>query len=151
MTEGSDIKTLTQCCPADLDEKIHDRLVLTAEERQRSRYRCQTEGGVEVLLNLPRGSALTEGDCLTTEAGDWWVQIGAKPEMLLCVQSKTPLDLLRAAYHLGNRHVPLELTAQTLKLSPDPVLREMLVHLGLTVTDTLEPFYPEPGAYGHLH
>lgn len=65
------------------------------------------------------------------------------------VTADRPLALLKAAYHLGNRHVPLEVTAQVLKLTPDPVLREMLAHLeGVRVVEAVEPFYPELGAYG---
>jgi urease accessory protein len=130
---------------------VHGIVVLSAQERLRSRYRCHTQDGTELLLSLPRGTVLHEGDLLTTEASDWWVRVQAKAEPVLKVEANSPLDLLRATYHLGNRHVPLEVTATALKLSPDPVLKEMLEHLGATVTEAIEPFYPEMGAYHHAH
>jgi urease accessory protein len=143
--------SLTQRYPANAEQKVQSTLVLSAEERQRSRYLCQTASGEDLLLSLPRGTILAEGDLLTTDLKDWWVRIQAKAEPVLIVQASNPLDLLRAAYHLGNRHIPLELKLQTLKLSTDPVLREMLEHLGLVVYEGLEPFSPEVGAYGHHH
>jgi urease accessory protein len=143
--------SLTQRQPINAEQRVQSTLILSAEERQRSRYRCQTNTGEELLLSLPRGIILADGDLLTTDSEDWWARVKAKAESVLVVQAHQPLDLLRAAYHLGNRHVPLELTLQTLKLSADPVLREMLEHLGLTVREGLEPFTPEVGAYGHHH
>jgi urease accessory protein len=151
MTSGTAIATLTQRKPANSEQAVQDILVLSAEERQRSRFRGQTESGVMVLLNLPRGLVLGEGDLLTNEAEDWWVRVQAKAEKVLKVEAQTNLDLMRAAYHLGNRHVPLEVGPQALKLSPDSVLQDMLAHLGLTVTEVQEPFHPETGAYGHHH
>jgi urease accessory protein len=75
----------------------------------------------------------------------------AKPEPVLTATAQNPLDLLRAAYHLGNRHIPLEIAATHLRLSPDPVLKSMLEHLGMEVREEISPFYPEMGAYGHHH
>jgi urease accessory protein len=151
MIQETAIATLTQRKPGNLEQVVQDTLVLSAEDRQRSRFRGQTEAGAIVLLNLPRGLVLREGDLLTNEAEDWWVKVRAKAEKVLKVEAQTSLDLMRAAYHLGNRHVPLEVGPHALKLSPDSVLQDMLVHLGLTVTEALEPFYPETGAYGHHH
>jgi urease accessory protein len=79
------------------------------------------------------------------------VRVQAKAELVLRVETQSALDLLRVAYHLGNRHVALEITPTALKLSHDPVLREMLEHLGATVTEAMEPFYPETGAYHYAH
>jgi urease accessory protein len=151
MTSETAIATLTQRKPGNLQQAVQDTLVLSAEERQRSRFRGQTESGAMVLLNLPRGLVLGEGDLLTNAAEDWWVRVQAKAEQVLKVEAQTSMDLIRAAYHLGNRHVPLEVGTYALKLSPDSVLQDMLVHLGLTVTEVLEPFHPEAGAYGHPH
>lgn len=145
------IITLTERSPANAQQPVQAVLALSAEDRQRSRYRCQTTTGEELLLNLPRGTVLREGDLLTTPDQNWWVRVQAKPEPIFIVSAQQPLDLLRAAYHLGNRHVPLELTLQTLKLSADPVLGEMLKHLGVEVSESLAPFSPEVGAYGHHH
>jgi urease accessory protein len=126
-------------------------LALTAEERTRSRQRVETPEGHVILLQLPRGTALRDGDLLATEADDFLVQIRAKPEPVYTVQAVTVLDLLQAAYHLGNRHVPLEITPTYLRLSPDPVLRDLLHHRGLTIVEEVQPFHPEVGAYGHAH
>lgn len=151
MSQEAIIVTLTQRQAINATQIVQSTVALSAEERMRSRYRCQTQDGTELLLSLPRGTVLHGGDLLTTETSDWWVRVQAKAEPVLKVEANNPLDLLRATYHLGNRHVPLEVTATTLKLSPDPVLKEMLEHLGATVIEAVEPFYPEMGAYHHAH
>jgi urease accessory protein len=125
-------------------------LSLTAEERTRSRFQFQADTGQLVTLNLPRGTTLRDGDCLESEAGEL-AEISAKPEPVLTVTAKTALDLLQAAYHLGNRHVSLEITETYLRLSPDPVLQHLLEHRGLQVVQEMVPFHPEVGAYGHHH
>jgi urease accessory protein len=151
MSQETAVIALTQRQSTPSEQTVQGVVALSAEERLRSRYRCQTEDGIELLLSLPRGTVLQEGDLLTTEAADWRVRVQAKAEPVLRVETQSALDLLRMAYHLGNRHVPLEVTPTVLKLSPDPVLREMLEHLGATVTESLEPFYPETGAYHPAH
>jgi len=123
-------------------------LSLTAAERLRSRHRFTADDGQPVYLNLPRGTVLRHGDRLAT-ADNTAVTILARPEPVLTVTAVTPLQLLRAAYHLGNRHVPLEVTATYLRLSPDPVLEDMLRQLGVEVTAEVAAFAPEAGAYGH--
>jgi urease accessory protein len=125
-------------------------LSLTAEERTRSRYRLTTPEGEEIGLHLPRGTVLQEGDLLTSEDGKTIVRIVARSEPTILVTATHSLDLLRAAYHLGNRHVPLEITPNYLHLSPDPVLESMLIKLGLVIREEIAPFHPEIGAYhGH--
>lgn len=125
-------------------------LSLTAEERTRSRFQFQANNGQPVNLNLPRGTTLREGDWLEAEDGTL-AKISAKPEPVLTVTANTLLDLLQAAYHLGNRHVALEITELYLRLSPDPVLQHLLEHRGLQVVEEIAPFHPEIGAYGHQH
>ncbi|MEB3293109.1 MAG: urease accessory protein UreE [Synechococcales bacterium] len=128
-------------------------LSLTAEERTRSRLHCTTDEGQAVYLQLPRGTILQEGNWLEAQTGQT-LQIRAKPEPVMTVNTAFPLALLQAAYHLGNRHVPLEITANYLRLSPDPVLRDLLEHRGLTLLDEIAPFQPETGAYStsdHAH
>jgi urease accessory protein len=129
--------------PADLV------LSLTAEERMRSHFPFTTDEGHSIYLRLPRGTVLRDGDVL--EADGTLLQIRAKPEPVLVVRADNPLDLLRAVYHLGNRHVALEITATCLQLSPDPVLKDMLSYLPLKVTEESHPFEPETGAYSHPH
>lgn len=121
-------------------------LALTAEERTRSRYRFETEQGNPIFLRLPRGTVLEEGDLLQAETEEI-IQIRAKYESVVTVTSADLLDLLRAAYHLGNRHVALEITPTYLRLSPDPVLQELLNQFNVTVTLENAPFNPERGAY----
>jgi urease accessory protein len=142
--------TFTQRKPPNADAKITFTLALTAEERTRSRHRFEQNGQV-VFLRLPRGTVLRDGDILQDEINGSVVRVIAKPEPVLTITAQTPLDLLRAAYHLGNRHVPVEITATHLRLSPDSVLHAMLEQLGLQVKEEIVPFQPETGAYGHHH
>ncbi|HEY9828678.1 MAG TPA: urease accessory protein UreE [Stenomitos sp.] len=151
MPSEPELVVLTQRQPVNASAIVQDVLALSAEERQRSRFRGCTEAGTTVLLQLPRGTVLADGEVLTTDAQDWQVCVQAKAEPILRVEARTHLDLLRAAYHLGNRHVPLEVNETVLKLATDPVLQDMLERLGLQVTPAMEPFYPELGAYGHGH
>ena len=144
------VTTLTHRISAPTDQPISFTLCLTSEERTRSRHRFETIDGQVVFLQLPRGTVLRNGDVLESESGQR-VQIVAKPEPVLTVQAETPLKLLQAAYHLGNRHVGLEITDTYLRFLPDPVLREMLEHRGLQVVEEVQPFQPELGAYGHAH
>ena len=127
-------------------------LPLTAAERRISRGRREAEGGVAVLLQLPREGDLKPGDVLADADGTPQVVVSAKAEPLLLVSAAEPLALLQAAYHLGNRHVALELHTHELLLLADSVLEAMLRQRGLTVQPLLAPFQPEAGAYsGHGH
>lgn len=142
---------LIQRLPANPEAAVSMTLPLTAGERSRSRQRIETPDGQILVLQLPRGTVLRDRDLLIAAAGDFRVRVTAKPEPVLTVTAKTPLDLLRAAYHLGNRHIPLEIAPTYLRLSPDPVLQAMLEHLGVEVLAEVAPFEPEVGAYGHAH
>jgi urease accessory protein len=142
--------TLTQRNPSKPDAVVSFTLALTALERTRSRHRFETTDGQALYLRLPRGTVLRDGDLLSSQTDSSLVRVTAKPEPVLNVTAATPLELLRAAYHLGNRHVPLEISATYLRLSPDPVLRTMLEHLGMEVQEVVLPFQPELGAYGFV-
>ena len=131
-------------------DRYDDRLVLPFERRQKSRLRTRLESGMEVGLFLERGSMLRDGDCLRTEDG-LLVRVVAAPEQVYLVRCASTLQLMRAAYHLGNRHVPLEIGDGWLKLKRDAVLRDMLLGLGASVSDAQLPFDPEAGAYGGGH
>jgi urease accessory protein len=126
-------------------------LSLTAEERTRSRHDFVTDDRTAVCLQLPRGTILQNGDWLTSETEEILVLVAAKPESVLTVTSDDSFNLLRAAYHLGNRHVSLEIAPTYLRLNPDTVLEDMLVQLGLQVVTEVAPFYPQGGAYSHQH
>jgi len=141
--------TLTQRLNSATERSVDFTLSLTAEERTRTRYRFETPEGQGLYLRLPRGTILNDGDLLQSETGEVVVQIAAKPEPVLTVTSPHPLNLLRAAYHLGNRHVPLEVTPHYLRLSPDSVLQGMLNQLDVDVKPEIAPFHPEIGAYHH--
>jgi len=127
------------------------RLALTAEERTRLRGHRLSGCGRDLLLQLPRGEALEPGEWLAEEDGLALVQVEPAAEALLVVRAKTPMALLQAAYHLGNRHVALELRPDQLRLLVDPVLEQLLLQRGLEVRRTQEPFLPEMGAYGSAH
>lgn len=140
--------TFTEKIAPDSAESVDYTLALTAEERSRSRHCFQTTTGEDLYFNLPRGSVLLDGDVVRSPSGQR-VRIQAKPEPVLVVSSSDSFLLLRAAYHLGNRHVSLELHPTYMQLSPDAVLKEMLHHLGLEVVEDIRPFHPERGAYHH--
>jgi len=143
---------ITQRLQADPKAVVNSTLALTAEERTRSRHRFETDDGQTVFLRLPRGTVLRDGDLLQAETDNSLVRVIAKPELVITVTAATPQLLIRAAYHLGNRHVPVEITATYLRLSPDSVLQTMLQQLGMQVQQAVLPFQPELGAYGnHTH
>ena len=122
-------------------------LVLTANDRTRLRGRRKTTCGQEVILMLPREGPLRDGDVLVGEDSNTQVLIKAAIEDLLLVRANSILELIQASYHLGNRHVELELHSKELFLLEDPVLAEMLIKRGLTVEKTKKAFFPEFGAY----
>lgn len=119
--------------------------------RRRSRLRCTLEGGEDAGLFLPRGTVLRDGDRLKADNG-WIVQVRAAVEMVSCARCPDPLLLARASYHLGNRHVAVQIAEGGLRYLHDHVLDDMVRSLGLTVTMETLPFEPESGAYGgHGH
>ncbi len=129
------------------------RLALGAEERTRLRGLRHSLCGRALLLQLPRGEPLQPGEWLAPPGEGPWVRVEAAPEELLLVRAADPLELLRAAYHLGNRHVALEVRSGELRLLNDPVLADLLIQRGLKLERRHEPFQPEGGAYaaGHGH
>ena len=129
------------------------RLVLPFDLRQRSRLLASIESGEEIGLTLPRGTVLRGGDRLQASDGRI-IEVVAAPERVAIVQSDDPRLLARAAYHLGNRHVAVQITGNSLRLLSDHVLEGMLQQLGLAVQIDNLPFEPEAGAYaqsGHGH
>ena len=127
------------------------QLPLTAEQRTVLRGRRRSSCGRDLLLQLPREGPLQPGDQLMDRSRTLQVSVVAAPEPLLRVQATTALELLQAAYHLGNRHVPLELHPEELWLLKDSVLEAMLRSRGLKVSSCERPFVPEGGAYGGGH
>jgi urease accessory protein len=129
------------------------------DTRSKSRFDAIDSTGRHLGVFLPRGQVLRGGDVLVTEDGSL-VRVLAAPQPVLrvtaCSEHGTAQDLPRAAYHLGNRHIALEVQADQLQLEPDPVLADMLRAMHLIVTEVKAPFEPEAGAYaeqalGHDH
>ena len=123
--------------------------------RQKSRFAATDSTGRELGVFLPRGTVVRGGDVLVAEDGSL-VRVLAAPQPVLvitaCEAHGSPFDLTRAAYHLGNRHVLIELKPDHLKIEPDHVLADMLRAMHLTVREAREAFEPEAGAYGgHGH
>jgi len=127
-----------------------DRLVLPFELRQKSRLRARLESGVEVGLFLERGIVLRGGDLLRADDGTV-IEVVAALETVSAVRDSDATRLARAGYHLGNRHVPVEIGQGWLRYGHDHVLDDMVRGLGLEVRVEEAPFEPEGGAYGHSH
>jgi len=123
------------------------KLTLPFELRQKSRLRAKADNGEEVALILPRGRVLRGGDRVKATDGRE-VEIVAAPEKLLHIESS---ELARVAYHLGNRHVPLQVGGNFLRIAEDHVLEELARKLGARVSHVEAPFEPEAGAYAHQH
>ena len=135
--------------------RCDEQLVLPFDLRQKSRLRVRLESGIEAALQLARGTILRGGDCL--QSGDGRVvQVIAANEPVMHITAANAQQLMRAVYHLANRHVPLQIGCDAagagwLRLEQDHVLKEMLIGLGMTVSEMSAPFEPEAGAYGGGH
>ena len=125
--------------------------------RQKSRFDATDSAGRQLGVFLPRGTLVRGGDVLVAEDGSLIKVVASAQKVLLiqhCTDHGSPFDLIRAAYHLGNRHVPIELKPDHLKIEPDHVLAEMLRAMHLIVTEVETAFEPEGGAYStqpHTH
>jgi len=133
----------------DGESRIDDRLILPFDQRQKSRLRVRLESGREAALQLERGSVLRGGERLRMHGEI--VLVIAADEPVLHVTADNARQLARAAYHLGNRHVPLQIGDQWLRLEQDHVLKDMLLGLGVDARELFAPFEPEAGAYGGGH
>ena len=131
-----------------------DELWLEYDQRKRGRLKAVTAGGRAIGLFLPRGEALRDGELLRCESGEL-IAVRAAPEAVATASTDDPLLLARACYHLGNRHVPLQIAPGRVRFQCDAVLEDLARHLGLTVLREDAPFHPEAGAYhgqgGHGH
>jgi urease accessory protein len=129
------------------------RVTLSLEQRWKSRLRVALDDGREAGIFLERGDALKDGDFLASDDG-FEVQVKAAPERVSTVACADPLLLARACYHLGNRHIALQIEPGRLRYLHDHVLDDLVRGLGLVVRVEQAPFEPEPGAYGgpvHSH
>jgi urease accessory protein len=132
------------------DARVDEVLELVFEQRERSRFRAPLCSGEEVGVDLPPGSLIRDGDRLLLGDGRV-VAVSAAPEALMEVRAHDAPQLARIAYHVGNRHVPLQIGDGWLRLLPDHVLRAMIEGLGGHVHAVEAGFEPESGAYGHSH
>jgi urease accessory protein len=134
--------------PAVKPERVADTVTLDHEGRNRRRIALKGDGGLEVLLDLDKATALNDGDALKLEDGRL-VQVKAAPQRLLEIRAENPVRLLRIAWHIGNRHAPAEVTADAIYIEDDHVLAEMVRGQGGAATPVTRPFQPERGAYEH--
>jgi urease accessory protein len=125
-------------------------VTLSYDQRCKSRQRLKLDDGSEAALMLERGTVLADGALLAADDG-LIVLVRAAPETLSVVRTSDALALARAAYHLGNRHVPLQIKSGELSYQHDHVLDDLVVALGLTVGVATAPFQPDGGAYGRAH
>jgi len=126
---------------------VKGQLRLPFEQRQKSRLKTRLVSGEEVALLLPRGEILRGGDLVTASDGRV-IEVVAEPEKLLHIESDA---LAKLAYHLGNRHVPVQVGEGFLRIAADHVLEEMVKKLGAKVKQVEAPFEPEAGAYAGGH
>jgi urease accessory protein len=130
-------------------EKAEGSLTLDFDARHRRRIRLTTDQGEDVLLDLPKAVAMADGDSLQLEDGRL-LTVQAAAELVVEVRHKDPNQLMRLAWHLGNRHLPAEIRNQVLRIRPDHVIEEMLHGFGADLVKAQAPFQPEGGAYsGH--
>ncbi len=132
-------------------EKAAATLTLDFDARHRRRIRLTVDQGEDILLDLPQAVPMADGDGLQLDDGRW-VKVRAAPEAVVEIRHRDPAQLLRLAWHLGNRHLPTEVRGDVLRIRPDHVIEAMLSGLGAQLANATVPFQPEGGAYGgHAH
>jgi urease accessory protein len=127
-----------------------DAVTLAADDRHRRRLVMTGERGTRFLLDLPQAVMLRDGDGLVLDDGSI-VRVVGKPEPLVEIAAASEVDRLRIAWHLGNRHVEVQVVGDRLRIRRDHVLEVMLAGLGARLTPIEAPFDPEQGAYAHAH
>ena len=127
---------------------VVDRVTLAAEDRHRRRLVMTGEAGTRFLLDLPQAAMLRDGDGLVLDDGSI-VRVVGKREPLVEIAAASAAARLRIAWHIGNRHVDVQVVGDRLRIRRDHVLEAMLVGLGAQLTPIEAPFDPEPGAYAH--
>ncbi|MCR8540154.1 MAG: urease accessory protein UreE [Prochlorococcus marinus CUG1439] len=125
------------------------KLTLSADERRILRGKRITDCDQEVFLQLPRKGKLNDGDILSTNESNFYVEIIAKKENLIEIRSDSNFELIRTAYHLGNRHVEVEIDKEILLTKSDYVIEDMLNNFNVDITNTKKKFFPETGAHYH--
>ena len=125
------------------------KLTLNSEERRILRGKRITDCNREIILQLPRGGKLNDGDLLLTNELNFFVRIIAQKENLLEISSNSQNELIKAAYHLGNRHVELEICNKLILTKSDYVIEEMLNKFNVNLVKIQKKFFPESGAHNH--
>ncbi|MBM6580668.1 urease accessory protein UreE [Microvirga sp. BT689] len=131
-------------------DRIIDIITLDHGDRHRRRIMLNADGGTAFLLDLDKADVLEDGDAIRLESG-WLVGVKAAKEKLIEVSTEDPLDLLTLAWHIGNRHVPAEITRSAIYIAYDHVLLDMLQGLGAKTEVVERALCPVRGAYHHEH
>ena len=131
-------------------EKAAGSITLDFDARHRRRIRLIADHGEHVLLDLPKTVAMADGDGLQLEDGRW-LKVQAAAEILIEIGHEDPGQLVRIAWHLGNRHLPTEIRDQVLRIRPDHVIEDLLHGFGADLVNVQAPFQPEGGAYTRHH
>ena len=124
-------------------------LTLSSDERRILRGKRLTDCDQEIILQLPRDGKLNDGDILSTNVSNNYVEIISKKENLIEISSNSKIELIKTAYHLGNRHVEVEIEEDTLLTKSDYVIENMLKNFNVCIVNTQKKFFPERGA--HIH
>ena len=130
-------------------EGLFLKLTLSSDERRILRGKRLTDCDQEIILQLPRKGKLKDGDILLTNKSSFYVEIIAKTENLIEISSKSKLELIKTAYHLGNRHVEVEIKNNILLTKGDYVIENMLKNFDVEVKKIMKKFFPETGAHNH--
>ena len=132
-------------------DKAVGSLTLDFDQRHRRRIRLSDDLGQDLLLDLPNTVAMADGDGLQLDDGRW-LKVRAATELVVEVRHPDPHQLVRIAWHLGNRHLATEIREQVLRIRPDDVIEQMLLRFGAEIVKVQTTFQPEGGAYGgHRH
>ena len=125
------------------------KLTLSSDERRILRGKRFTDCDQEIILQLPREGKLNDGDILSTNVSNFYVEIIAKKENLLEIRSNSKIELIKTAYHLGNRHVEVKIEEDILLTKSDYVIENMLKNFNVDIVNTQKKFFPERGAHSH--
>ena len=125
------------------------KLTLSSDERRILRGKRFTDCDQEIILQLPREGKLDDGDILLTNESNFYVEIIAKTENLIEISSNSKIELIKTAYHLGNRHVEVEIEENILLTKDDYVIENMLKNFNVDIMNTQKKFFPERGAHSH--
>ena len=125
------------------------KLTLSSDERRILRGKRLSDCDQEIILQLPREGKLNDGDILSTNESNFYIEIIAKTENLLEIRSNSKIELIKTAYHLGNRHVEVEIKEDILLTKSDYVIENMLKNFNVDIENTQKKFFPERGAHSH--